>query len=177
MRGFAFYGDLGTFHLYALNIIYAWRNIVPGPLIICNFHRLNGCFALLHTLHGNHLHIRCIAADDENQEDVRHHFTSCAVLRLALADKQLSTKARCCRIPSVMALAPAGYPDTHFLPDQAHCFRYRHFYGHLPVGISYFRNQGTPQSAYRSRPQAGMCGTNNPGFPKSWQIIQRRFWL
>ena len=63
------------------------------------------------------------------------------------------------------------------LPDQVHCSRCRRFYGHLPAGISYSRNQGTPQSAYHSRPQVGMCGTNNPGFPKSWQIIQRRFWL
>ena len=76
-----------------------------------------------------------------------------------------------------MVLPPVGYPDMRCLPDQVHCSRCRHFYGHLPGGISCSRNQGTPQSAYRSTPQVGMCGTNNPGLPKSWQIIQRRFWL
>ncbi|HBV0091253.1 TPA: hypothetical protein MD835_003827 [Klebsiella pneumoniae] len=61
---------------------------------------------------------------------------------------------------------PAGRLDMHCPPDQAHCFWCRHFYGHLPVGISYSRNQGTPQSAYRSRSRVGMCGTNNQAFAR-----------
>ncbi|MCP6603483.1 hypothetical protein NL524_15805 [Klebsiella pneumoniae] len=64
---------------------------------------------------------------------------------------------------------PVECPDTHFLPDQAHCCRCMSFYGRLPGGISCSRNQGTPQSAYRSRPQVGMCGTNNPDLPESCQ--------